>query len=380
MLVLQDEYLPKDKKKRRKLEGVIFENILYLLNESKDFIEHGNLLYPGDPYINDTGDKQRSNSTGWPYIEANAFFVSTILHFLLNQSFFSNVPEELNENRLKEIAGQAIDQILDQFIKEQGWSYATAKFEREIYFTWSVVETLVEVLDAAEEGKLDLLGPERLGKLRTQLGQVRGAMELYLFHRPGAEQFIFTPQIIRGNTRPIYNALHAFITLGILGTSYYMEMAQILITLVANSHLIASRPIFETNYLLKHDKVDIAKLEDRSILPLIVRAIATVFGEYRSEEFHDITEKARLRNPWSYLIMIDRIKELKKKRTSNQLWGPEAEYEIYYTERVIEALISCYYYVSGPDKPARDLGLPAFDIKQFEAFKEEGLRTMSLEG
>jgi hypothetical protein len=119
-------------------------------------------------------------------------------------------------------------------------------------------------------------------------------------------------------------------------------------------------------------------LRDSSILPLIVRSIATVFGEYPDREFKSFTKKARLRDPWSYLIMKDRIEELKRKQNRKGLWGPEGtDYEIYYTERVIEALISCYQYVTDPEGATPSLQLPKSEIGDFEQVNADFKHMMS---
>lgn len=361
MLVFGDDFLPKNRA-REKINKLVVDSISYLIQQSKEFQDGQSPLCPGDPYVNNTGDKQTDDNAGWPYIEANAFFVSTILHFLLNEKYFKSAKRDFEKAELVEIAGKAIDQIMEQFTGD-GWSPSTREFSSQIYFTWSLAETLIEVLECRDERKLDLIGPKRVDKLKGQLAQVRHRMERYLF---GDRQFTFTPELINSKqTQPIYNALQAFITAGVLGTTYTAQMAQTLVSLVANSHLIADKPNLVTNYPIDHETGG-ARLEDRSILPLIVRAIATVFGEYYSKSFRDITEKARLRNPWSYIVMSDRIIELKKKQNSLKLWGPYGStYEIYYTERVIEALISCYYYVAFPEKRPHDLALPKVDPETF---------------
>jgi hypothetical protein len=370
MLVFGDEFFPTDAGRREKLNEVVYGGLSYVVDQAKKFTEEGNHLCPGDPYINDTGDRMRPTSIGWPYIEANAFLISTILHFLLNRRYFRNIPSELDTELLKETAGNAIEQILDQFIKEKGWSYSTNDIPVEIYFTWSVVETLVEVLEWND--KIELLrGPDTFERLKEQLSQVRGAMELILFQGQDSRHFIFAPQIIEHSPKQVYNALQAFIILGVLETSHYMEMAQTLISLVANSHLIANQVGYEVRYPLTHGRVGAANLEDRSILPLVVRSIATVFGEYGNKDFLEFTTKARLRDPWSYMVMGDRVQELKRNRTRRKLWGPDgSEYEIYYTERVVEALVSCFYYVNKPNKSIRSLKLPDVDKTKFKAFAD----------
>ncbi len=370
MLIFGDKYLPKNKDKRRKLNDVVFRSLDNLVRSAEESIKRGDPLFPGDPYFNDSGDRLKADSKGWPYTEANAFLISLILHFLSVGSHFGRVPDDLSRERLIGVAKVAIDQILGQFIDGQGWSHSTRDCERQIYFTWSIVETLAEVLEYAEKGEVALLEDDKLNTLRGELSQVLVTMEDYLF---SAKEAIFSPEVAQGDTGIFYNNMQAFIILGILGTKRSNEMAQTLISLVANSHLFANQP--QANYFMKHERFKLAKLEDRSILPLIVRAIATIYGEYANDDFHNITEKARLRNPWSYLVMSDRLKELKSKRTPDKLWGPEgSDYEIYYTERVVEALISCYYYVKRPNKSAHRLDLK-FDPKRFDDFSK-GLKNV----
>lgn len=364
MLIFGDDFLPKKKPERQLLNQQIVETMTYLMNEVRGALKRNEPLCPGDPYLNSSGHKQEEGSAGRPYIEANAFFVSTALHFLSNEKHFRGTTPQIDRAELVELARKAIQQILNEF-DNGAWSRSKDESTR-IYFTWSVSETLIDVLSAATSTeKLDLIGPERIDQLRGDLASVRQSMEKNLF---GAQSIALTrEQIMNKFSRPLYNALQAFITLGILATTAHAEMAQALVSLVSNSHLVPERAVVVTYYPLEHESGG-AQLEDRSILPLILRAIATIFADYYSPPFREIIEKAWLRDPWSYLVIADRVGELKEKQLPSKLWGPDGKtYEIYYTERVIEALVSCYYYVADPDKEPFDPKLPKTDAQTFAA-------------
>jgi hypothetical protein len=351
---------------KKKFNQKIFKTLDELVVRAEESIQTGAPLFPGDPYFNDN-DKIAKDSKGLPYIEANAFLVSTILHFLLLEDRFQPTPPELSRQRLTGISKIAIDQILRHFISKQGWAHSPLGVERDIYFTWSVVETLAEVLECHERGLIDFLTADTQEILLAELSEVLSSMEDHLFPVQSDSRLpIFSPQVAQGQTRIFYNNMQAFICLGILGTDRSMDMAQALVSLVANSHLFAKQP--HAIYPMKHQRFGSVTLEDRSIMPLTIRAIATVFGEYPDPKFHEITEKARLRSPWSYLVMADRLTELKTKRTQDKLWGPDgSQYEIYFTERVVEALTSCYYYVTDPNRPAHKLNLVSAP-RRVEAF------------
>jgi len=371
MLDFSDDFLPKVKSERQALENELNKALTGIVDRVKESFETNKPLFPGDPYVNSSGDTMRKGSTGFPYIEANAFFVSVVLHLLLTLDAFRELPRHVEKSQLRNLATKAIDQIIANFVDEQGWSYSTQEHVVNIYFTWSVVETLIEVLDSRETCDL-IVTDERERQLKDCLAQVRASLEMYLFGgSSNATPFLFVPRIIEHERAKVYHDLQAFITLGLLESERYLDMAQTLVTLVANSHVIAAQKDYEVGYLLEDKTFGSARLTDSSILPLVVRAIATVFGEYPNNDFFSFTEKSRLRDPWSYLIMVDRINELKANQGSDDLWGPEPdEYEIYYTERVIESLISCYHYVTNPDKTGRSLELPPTEIADIHEFNE----------
>lgn len=371
MLDFHDDFLPRVRTERQTLENELNRAVTVIIDRVTESFEKNRPLCPGDPYLNSSGDTMRKGSTGFPYIEANAFFVSVVLHLFLTLDDFKELPRRLDTSQLQKLATKAIDQIIANFVDERGWSYSTKEHEVNIYFTWSVVETLIEVLDS--RGECDLIATDqRESELKDCLAQVRSFLEMYLFGVSSkAPPFLFVPRIIENERMKVYHDLQAFITLGLLESDRYLDMAQTLVTLVANSHVIAAQKDYEVGYLLE-DKgtFGTARLTDSSILPLVVRAIATVFGEYPNTNFFSFTEKSRLRDPWSYLIMADRIDELKANQGSDDLWGPEPDnYEIYYTERVVESLISCYHYVISPDKSVRSLGLPKTEIPAIHEFK-----------
>ncbi|HEY0427501.1 MAG TPA: hypothetical protein VGC76_06820 [Pyrinomonadaceae bacterium] len=375
MLIWGEDILPKGND-RRKVKQVIYQALEFLIEKNDDFINEGNKLCPGDPYFSTRGT--RKGSKPLPYTEANAFFISTILHFLLCAEHFKDAPTKLSKDNLKTIANTALSNLLEQFIDKRGkitgWSHTTSEInpggQGEIYFTWSIIETLVDIQYLRE---IDFISNEVLGeKINDCFKKVTAAMEDYLYGggkltRP----FIFTHSIIRDKKLDIYNKCQAFIILGLLQSERYSEMILTLITLVTNSNLIseiANDEDYLVHYSLKTASTGGHVLDDESILPLIVRSIATVFDEYYDEKFLKATEKAHLRNPWSYLVMKDRIEELKKNQTPEDLWGPEGEeYEIYYTERTVEALASCYYYLTESEKRPTMLK----ESKDFENFRKE---------
>ena len=380
MLDFNDDFLPKAKSERHALESELTKAVSVIVDRVKESFDQNKPLCPGDPYVNSSGATMKPESIGLPYIEANAFFVSVVLHLSLTIDAFRELPEQLDRERLRDLAIKAIDQIIENFVDEKGWSYSTNDHEANIYFTWSVVETLVEVLESKEQCDL-ILTAEREKQLKECLSQVRAYLEIFLFGIPSkAQPFLFVPKIIESERGKVYHALQAFITLGLLESNRYLDMAQTLVTLVANSHVIAAQKNYEVGYHLE-DKATFgtAALQDSSILPLVVRSIASVFGEYPDPSFFSFTEKSRLRDPWSYMIMADRIEELTTNQGSDRLWGAEANYyEIYYTERVVESLTSCYHYVISPHKPVRSLELPETeipDIRDFNAnLRETGRR------
>jgi hypothetical protein len=373
MLDFNDDFLPKVKSERHALENELNKALSVIVDRVKESFDQNRPLCPGDPYVNSSGSTMRAGSTGLPYIEANAFFVSVVLHLLLTIDDFRELPAQIDKSQLRNLAIKAIDQIIENFVDEKGWSYSTKDHEVNIYFTWSVVETLIEVLDSKEQCDL-IVTADRETRLKECLAQVRAFLEVLLFGVPGKTQpFLFVPKKIENERQNVYHALQAFITLGLLESERYLDMAQTLVTLVANSHVIVAQKDYEVGYPLE-DKgtFGTAVLGDSSILPLVVRSIATVFGEYPDPNFFLFTEKSRLRDPWSYLIMADRIEELRANQGSDHLWGAEAgDYEIYYTERVVEALMSCYHYVISPHKSVRRLELPNTDLPNLQEFNAD---------
>jgi hypothetical protein len=377
MLIFGDDVLPSGKQ-RSEIKKIIYSALQYLITTYNEFAAE-NGLGPGEPYLTTRGKKRRSTSQELPYTEANAFLISTILHFMLNAKYFPNTPGELSNDNLRVVASQSIEQLLKAFIYKKksirsGWSHTlpamSQEAQGEIYFTWSTIETLVDVIDYSNQ--IDFLDANLKQSILVCFESVREDLEFYLFDSKNIKiPFIFLHPSISERKLEIYNTCQAFIILGLLNTEKYAEMILTLITLVTNSNLIseiAKNEGYLVKYLLRMSSTGNHNLDDESILPLIVRSIATVFGEYRDAKFLKSTEKAHLRDPWSYLVMADRIEELKKNRTSDGLWGPDGDdYEIYYTERTVEALVSCYYYVTEKDSAEKS----RTKSKSFQSFNDE---------
>jgi len=293
-----------------------------------------------------------------PYIDVEnvdsaAFVLSTLFHSrLLIGPTLRAKPAEGGSLwiRVENWIDSAIRFLNEEFTPELGWDPS----RRQFYFTWSVIETLKgleEDLGADEEFLAGEAGPEReklLESLKGKMLELRRFIETeYLPSMASGEFFEEAPLDIYGQTQ-------ALIILGLLASPKDREIANAL------THVVevfrserASLEEFGADYDVKH-KTD--TIPDYTIVPQLIRCIALMISrglpdepaakevfERENENLETfLSELLREEGPLDGPLHNLRIPSEPYK----DLWG-SGRFEIYFTERVIEALTAVWDTMAG---------------------------------
>lgn len=311
------------------------EDVSYLISRSGIAKDKGKVSFPGDPYLGPSKFITPENQL--PNLDSTAFTVATMLHLKafiekgeLSQRTF---PTESMESLVR--AG--LTQIRDSHIENQGWPWGVGIEESHIYFTWSVLETLVDAFEYDSDRKLF----DDYDSLIAAMVETRQWIEQELLPdmTEGKELGLGKKDITQ-----TYFYIESLIILTLLETSKYSEIADFLKHLLPFCGKIAKRTVF-AEYPIRNQPTT---LTDYSIILLLLRAVSAAFLEFRDEKVF----KEEVGGTINYeKIIQQRVTHLDQKKIKDGLWAYNAKkFEWYYTERAIEALTMYYLYRQGRKK------------------------------
>ncbi len=322
--------LQKLSEKFPQLPEILFDEADFLI---KRIIKSESDLAPGDPYLKRGGSIKKADRNQLPNLDSTSFIVSTLIDIreqILNGNL--KVNKEFS-SPINDIINDGISTIVKYHIKGKGWPSGIGDPNTHLYFMWSALETLRDVLDI--ENKDDLEIPEK--EIEAIFEETTKWVENeILFDMVNGSLYITTKKKDGSDFIKTYNYLQGLIILNIGKSKQYKDI----ITFINKFYSVCYRILPNEEYEILYN-LDTFKLEDSSIAPLALRGIVpTILDNLGNEEFAKELIKSRL----SYSdIISDIIKRISEKRTADKLFASDSEdYELYYTERVIEALTICY--------------------------------------
>ena len=310
-------------KKFPELLECLQSDVDYLINRSKIPDKEKEFEFPGDPYLGESRRITPKNQI--PNLDSTALAVSTMLHLktVIEREHLSK--EGFPISMMNDLIENGLSQIDKNHIKNQGWPWEESRKEAHIYFTWSVLETLSDVFE---------YDPKLFNKYDS-LKAARNETKIWI------EENILNNMAdgidVGKDITQTYFYIESLISLTILETDKYLKIADFLKYLLPFCDKIADQPLF-AEYQIEEKRTT---LTDYCIIPLLLRGLAAVFLEFGSiDKFKKgiglIDHKK---------IIQQRFDHLNQKRTKEHLWAFDSEeFELYYTERAIEALVVYHDY------------------------------------
>lgn len=337
-----------------KLLECLQSDVDYLIFRSKVSNKEGEFEFPGDPYLGKSSRVTPENQL--PNLDSTAFAVSTMLHLktVIERENYSQ--EKLPISVMKNMIRNGLSQIKESHISKEGWPWRRGSKETHTYFTWSVLETLSDVFEYDPNEELF----DEYDSLKAACNETKIWIEKNLINDM-AEGALIGKDILQ-----TYFFIESLISLTILGTDKYRGIADFLKHLLPFADKIAKKTLY-AEYPVKPEP---KTLTDYSIIPLLLRGVAAAFNKFGShEEFKEMTSLINYKN-----VIQQRFNHLNQRRTTEHLWAYDAKrFELYYTERAIEALVVYRNYKCERKKeelPTKSLKKMKQDLK--EIHKTEG--------
>jgi len=333
-----------------KLESCFHDDIDYLINRSKISDKVNEFEFPGDPYLSESRRITPKNQI--PNLDSTAFAVSTMLHLKTVIKRENPFKEKFPISMMEDLIKNGLSQIEKKHIENQGWPWGGSSQVSHIYFTWSVLETLSDVLEYDPDEELF----DKYDSLKAAMNDTKIWIEKNILNN------MAEGKDVGKDITQTYLYIESLVSLIILSTDKYLKIADFLKHLLPFCDEIAEENVF-AQYQIEGKS---ATLTDYSVIPLLLRGLAAVFLDFGSnDEFKNRLETINYKK-----IIQDRFDHLNQKRTKEHLWAFDSEeFELYYTERAIEALIMYYNYKYG--HKIKKLSLKSFkNTKEFLGKKQ----------
>lgn len=343
-------------KKFPKLVECLQEDVSYLISRSTIEKDKEKLSFPGDPYLGPS--KIVTSENQLPNLDSTAFTVSTMLHL----KAFSEKEKVLQTifpiSQMNKLIKAGLTQIRDSHIENQGWPWGVNSQESNIYFTWSVLETLSDAFEYDPDGKL-FDDYDSLKAAMTEAGQWV-EQESLPDMAEGKELGLGKRDITQ-----TYFHIESLIILTLLRTSKYSKIADFLKHLLPFCDKIAKKKTPFAEYPIPPHPTT---LTDYSIVSLLLRGISAAFLEFGDNKL--FKEGIGIIKYGVKEVIQQRISHLDQKRTKEGLWAYNAKrFELYYTERAVEALTMYYFYLhqrKRPKPPTKSLTKLKEGLKKIE--------------
>ncbi|MCA1568650.1 MAG: hypothetical protein LC803_23990 [Acidobacteria bacterium] len=319
-----------------KIRNIVTEDIEYILELNANQKKQNQ---QGAPYFF-TG---RGASRRYYWIsECGTFTLSTLINTLTLAKLFQDIAPSFNNELLREAIKHNVADLLGCAVPQGGWSWSKGGKTADAWATWSVIETFTDYLDYTDQYKIRFPESKNIKNTLSVTAEYLSAQLDWrskdtitgIWHEKVYEnRRIKTPN----HVKHAYSFVHTMISSSLLklqGHEQFRELAVLLFKSVENVKVQNVENLADV--ASKNQSIN-----DYSYHPTLLRALTAIYVEMDEESRKDLTR--RLNNPPIYYVkkQFDRLMKsyiLKDKWAG--LWGFSKSYEIYYTERTIEALVS----------------------------------------
>ena len=334
----------------------------------------------GAPYFA-TG---RRGSTKYFWIsECGAFTLSTLINILTLSKLFPTAAPSFDNASLRKVIKQSVSDLLACSVPQGGWSWSKGGKTADAWATWSVVETFTDYLEYNEE--FDIKFPE-ISKVRSSLARTAEYLAAQLtWQSPDTIAGMWYEKVYetqrmktRKEVKCAYSFVHTIISSSLLGLQNDKQFRELAALLFNSVERVKVKDVENLAKVASQDE----NIDDYSYNPTLLRALTSIYVEMDAEGRKDLRQKLDS-SPISYIkkqfntLMSDYI-------VTGEwagLWGYHKNYEIYYTERTIEALVSLSKFLMSWEPRVSSWQIPQLKkvtIDELQAALEKALTGVKL--
>ena len=316
--------------------AALSDDLSYVLKLSKSGSKRGE---QGMPYFR--SGRGASRTSHWT-ADCASFTVSVLVKALLLKRLKTNVLATVQATDLKKAVAANVDLLLACGSHDGRWAWLPKSRSGDPWATWSIVETLTDYLDYEKSQKEPL---PRTKKIRRALSSAKEALvaDLRCEVSQGAVEAWkdVCGRTTRVRTEPEVRAAYAFL--------HTMTSAALLGLHAEQAFLPLAVDLFRSVSAIKMQSVEnkvsgpgkIPTIHDYSYHATLLRALTSIYVHMSPSDRSQLSAELPESAERSMRFQLDVVmKDYLKSGVWAGLWGYRRSYEIYYTERTIEALVS----------------------------------------
>jgi hypothetical protein len=303
-----------------------------------------------------SSSQSKQNKQGQPYFftgrgaskkhfwisECGAFTLSTLINVLTLSETFPDYAPTFDHSKLRAAIKLNVNNLLQCSVSSGGWSWSKNGNSPDSWATWSVIETLTDYLTYEKDYGISLPSSRRVKEslgnaaryLKSQLDwgseeTISGKWYKSVFKKGSMK----TPNQVQCG----YSFVHTMISaslLGLQGLKTFRELATMLFQSVESVDVKSVENLARVSSKNK-------EIDDYSYHPTLLRALTSIYVQMGPKNRKRLAEELPKAPSFYVRAQFDRLmKRYKRQGEWAGLWGHNNQYEIYFTERSLEALVS----------------------------------------
>jgi hypothetical protein len=306
--------------------------------------------------------KQKQDKQGEPYFstgrgagkkyfwisECAAFTLSTLINILSLDKSFAQFSPSFNRDKLRQAIKRNVDNLLDCRATEGGWSWSKGGKTPDAWATWSVIETFTDYLDFEKKYAINLPDSKRIKNSLIEAAQYLRSQLEWRSKSTIAGRWhtnVYKRRVIQSRTQvsDAYSFVHTMISSSLLNLQRYKSFRELASQLFEAVESVQVKNV-ENLALVASKKREI---DDYSLHPTLLRAVTSIYVRMTKANRQQL--KQSLEHSPAYYIKKQFERLMKSYRRDGEwagLWGHNKRYEIYYSERTIEALVSLVEFLA----------------------------------
>jgi hypothetical protein len=326
-----------------KIRTAVSEDVEYVLSFNRP--SRARQSKQGEPYFF-TGIRA-SKKPFW-ISECGAFTLSTLINILTLSKSFPEFAPSFNQTQLKKAIKLNVNNLIQCSVAGGGWSWSKEGRTSDAWATWSVIETLTDYLTYEDAYKIPLPESQRVNEklkqaesyLKSQLDWRSDETIAGLWHK-----YVFKKRSMQTakQVKYAYSFVHTMISASLLGLQRFEKFRELAAMLFQSVESVEVKRVENLAPVVSKNK----EIDDYSYHPTLLRALTSIYVQM-SKPNRDKLTKTLAKPPDFYIHnQFDRLmKRYKREGEWAALWGHNRQYEIYYTERTIEALVSLIEFLA----------------------------------
>jgi hypothetical protein len=322
-----------------KIRGAVSEDIEYVLSFNRS--AQGKQNKQGQPYFSNRG-RGPTKKYGW-ISECGAFTLSTLINVLTLTKQFPQHALTFKTSTLLKAIKLNVNNLIQCAVPGGGWSWSKEGKTSDAWATWSVIETLTDYLRYEEDYDIRLPESRHVKEsLRRAAGYLKSQLDWHSDETISGRWYksVYKKHSMQtaNQVKHSYSFVHTMISSSLLGLQRIETFRELAAMLFQSVNTVQVKSVLN---LAPVSSMNVKEIDDYSYHPTLLRALTSIYVQMGRVRRGRLTQELPKAPTYYIHTQFDRLmKRYERKGEWAGLWGHNNRYEIYFTERTTEALVS----------------------------------------